>query len=36
MATPVDLNVDTSKLSEENVRNYKKQEEKGDGKKWVS
>ena len=36
MTLAPDVEVDTSKLSDENIKNLKKQEEQKDGKKWVS
>jgi hypothetical protein len=36
MAAAADIDIDTSKLSEDNVKNYKREDTKSDGKKWVS
>lgn len=36
MAEEPKVEIDTSKLSEENVRNFNKEDKSDDGKKWVS
>lgn len=36
MTTTADETLDTSKLSEENIKNLKKEDSASDGKKWVS
>lgn len=36
MTTTANETLDTSKLSEENIKNLRKEDAAGDGKKWVS
>lgn len=36
MTVTPNVNLDTSKLSEENIKNFNKQDDTADGKKWVS
>lgn len=36
MTITPEANADPTKLSEENIKNFNKQDDSGDGKKWVS